>query len=201
MLLSERPNKTYIIVVERYNPKLGIDETSSYTIEAPTLAEAVIYSEPVLQGERMRGKNPARILSIHETKPYPKSFMKATQATMIDVLKDLAITRPEVINEIDEMCETFESYESCADSLNFDEQVKDAGDLLLLIPGLDDVYIDVFSDENYVEVLHDVRSLGGSVALSTTCGLRNITYDRYASGAEGLAALMCGIRDKMEEIA
>lgn len=201
MLLSERPNKTYIVVVERYNSKLGIDETSSYTIEAPTLAEAVIYSEPVLQGERMRGKNPARILSIHETKPYPKSFMKATQATMIDVLKDLAITRPEVINEIDEMCETFESYESCADSLNFNEQVKDAGDLLLLIPGLDDVYIDVFSDEDYVEVLHDVRSLGSSVALSTTCGLRNITYDRNASGAEGLAALMCGIRDKMEEIA
>lgn len=107
MLLSERPNKTYIVVVERYNSKLGIDETSSYTIEAPTLAEAVIYSEPVLQGERMRGKNPARILSIHETKPYPKSFMKATQATMIDVLKDCAVTRPEVIDEIDEMCETF----------------------------------------------------------------------------------------------
>lgn len=41
MLLSERPNKTYIVVVERYNSKLGIDETSSYTIEAPTLAEAV----------------------------------------------------------------------------------------------------------------------------------------------------------------
>ena len=198
MLLSERPNKTYIVVVERYNSKLGIDETSSYTIEAPTLAEAVIYSEPVLQGERMRGKNPARILSIHETKPYPKSFMKATQATMIDVLKDLAITRPEVINEIDEMCETFESYN---DGLNFDEQVRDAGHLLLLIPGLDDVYIDVFSDEDYVEVLHDVRSLGSSVALSTTCGLRSITCDRSASGAEGFAALMCGIRDKMEEIA
>lgn len=198
MLLSERPNKTYIVVVERYNSKLEIDETSSYTIEAPTLAEAVIYSEPVLQGERMRGKNPARILSIHETKPYPKSFMKATQATMIDVLKDLAITRPEVINEIDEMCETFTSY---ADSLNFGEQVKDTGDLLLLIPGLDDVYITVFDDVNYVEVVHDVRSLGGSVALSTTCGLRNITYDRNASGTEGLAALMCGIRDKMEEIA
>lgn len=200
MLLSERPNKTYIVVVERYNSKLGIDETSSYTIEAPTLAEAVIYSEPVLQGERMRGKNPARILSIHETKPYPKSFMKATQATMIDVLKDLAITRPEVIDEIDEMCETFESYAD-TDSLNFGEQVRDAGHLLLLIPGLDDVYIDVFSDEDYVEVLHDVRSLGGSVALSTTCGLRNITCDRSASGAESLAALMCGIRDKMEEIA
>lgn len=198
MLLSERPNKTYIVVVERYNSKLGIDETSSYTIEAPTLAEAVIYSEPVLQGERMRGKNPARILSIHETKPYPKSFMKATQATMIDVLKDLAITRPEVISEIDEMCETFESY---TDSLNFGEHVKDAGDLLLLIPGLDDVYITVFDDVDYVEMVHDVRSLGSSVALSTTCGLRNITYDRNASGAEGLAALMCGIRDKMEEIA
>lgn len=198
MLLSERPNKTYIVVVERYNSKLGIDETSSYTIEAPTLAEAVIYSEPVLQGERMRGKNPAHILSIHETKPYPKSFMKATQATMIDVLKDLAITRPEVIDKIDEMCETFESY---ADGLNFGEQVKDAGDFLLLIPGLDDVYITVFDDVNYVEVVHDVRSLGASVALSTTCGLRNITYDRNASGAEGLAALMCGIRDKMEEIA
>lgn len=198
MLLSERPDKTYIVVVERYNSKLGIDETDSYTIEAPTLAEAVIYSEPVLQGERLRGKNPARILSIHETKPYPKSFMKATQATMIDVLKDLAITRPEVANEIDEICETFTSY---ADSLNFGEQVKDAGDLLLLIPGLDDVYITVFDDVNYVEVVHDVRSLGSSVALSTTCGLRNITYDRSASGAEGLAALMCGIRDKMEEIA
>lgn len=198
MLLSERSNKTYIVVVERYNSKLGIDETSSYTIEAPTLAEAVIYSEPVLQGERMRGKNPARILSIHEIKPYPESFMKATQATIIDVLKGLAVTRPEVIDEIDEMCETFTSY---ADSLNFGEQVKDAGDLLLLIPGLDDVYITVFDDVDYVEVVHDVRSLGGSVALSTTCGLRNITYDRNASGAEGLAALMCGIRDKMEEIA
>lgn len=198
MLLSERPNKTYIVVVERYNSKLGIDETSNYTIEAPTLAEAVIYSEPVLQGERMRGKNPARILSIHETKPYPESFMKATQDTMLDVLKDCAITRPEVADEIDEMCETFKSY---ADSLNFGEQVKDAGDLLLLIPGLDDMYIDVFSDEDYVEVLHDVRSLGSDIALSTTCGLRNITYDRDASGAEGLAALMCGIRDKMEEIA
>ena len=198
MLLSERPNKTYIVVVERYNSKLGIDETSSYTIEAPTLAEAVIYSEPVLRGERMRGKNPARILSIHETKPYPKSFMKATQATMIDVLKGLAVTRPEVIDEIDEMCETFTSY---ADSPDFGEQVKDTGDLLLLIPGLDDVYITVFDDLNYVEVLHDIRSLGDSVALSTTCGLRNITYDRSASGAEGLAALMCGIRDKMEEIA
>lgn len=198
MLLSERPNKTYIVVVERYNSKLGIDETSSYTIEAPTLAEAVIYSEPVLQGERMHGKNPARILSIHETKPYPKSFMKATQATMIDVLKDLAITRPEVINEIDEMCETFTSY---ADNPDFGEQVKDAGDLLLLIPGLDDVYITVFDDVNYVEVVHDVQSFGSSVALSTTCGLRNITEDRDASGAEGFAALMCGIRDKMEEIA
>ena len=198
MPLSERPNKTYIVVVERYNSKLGIDETSSYTIEAPTLAEAVIYSEPVLQGERLRGKNPARILSIHETKPYPKSFMKATQATMIDVLKDLAIARPEVASEIGEMCETFKSY---ADSLNFGEQVKDAGDLLLLIPGLDDVYITVFDDVDYVEVVHDVRSLGSSVALSTTCGLRNITCDRNASGAEGLAALMCGIRDKMEEIA
>jgi len=196
MLLSERPDKTYIVVVERYNSKLGIDETDNYTIEAPTLAEAVIYSEPVLQGERLRGKNPARILSIHETKPYPKSFMKATQATMIDVLKDLAVTRPGVADEIDEMCETFKSYN---DGLGFDEQVRDAGHLLLLIPGLDDVYI--FSDEDYVEVLHDVRSLGSSVALSTTCGLRNITYDRDASGAEGFAALMCGIRDKMEEIA
>jgi hypothetical protein len=198
MLLSERPNKTYVVIVERYNPKLGIDETSSYTIEAPTLAEAVIYSEPVLQGERLRGKNPARILSIHETKPYPKSFMKATQAIMLDVLKDLSITRPEVASEIDEMCETFKSY---AESLDFGEQVKDAGDLLLLIPGLDDVYLSVFDDEDYVEVTHDVRSLGSSVALSTTCGLRNITCDRSASGAEGLAALMCGIRDKMEEIA
>lgn len=198
MLLSERPNKTYIVVVERYNSKLGIDETNSYTIEAPTLAEAVIYSEPVLQGERMRGKNPARILSIHETKPYPKSFMKATQATMIDVLKDLTIARPEVADEINEMCETFKSY---ADSLDFGEQVKDAGDLLLLIPGLDDVYLSVFDDVDYVEVIHEVRSLGGDVALSTTCCLRNITYDRNASGAEGLAALMCGIRDKMEEIA
>lgn len=198
MLLSERPNKTYIVIVERYNSKLGIDETSSYTIEAPTLAEAVIYSEPVLQGERMRGKNPARILSIHETKPYPQSFMKATQATMIDVLKDLAITRPEVINEIDEMCETFTSYN---DSPDFGEQVRDAGDLLLLIPGLDDVYLDVCDAYDYVEVVHDVRSLGRDVALSTTCGLRNITCDRSASGAEGLAALMCGIRDKMEEIA
>lgn len=198
MLLSERPNKTYIVIVERYNSKLGIDETSSYTIEAPTLAEAVIYSEPVLQGERMRGKNPARILSIHETEPYPKSFMKATQATMLDTLKDLAITRPEVASEIDKMCETFKSY---ADSLDFGEQVKDAGDLLLLIPGLDDVYITVFDDVDYVEVIHEVLSLGGDVALSTTCCLRNITYDRNASGAEGLAALMCGIRDKMEEIA
>ena len=198
MLLSERPNKTYVVIVERYNPKLGIDETSSYTIEAPTLAEAVIYSEPVLQGERLRGKNPARILSIHETKPYPKSFMKATQATMLDALKDLTITRPEVASEIDEMCETFTSY---VDSPDFGEQVKDAGDLLLLIPGLDDVYITVFDDVDYVEVIHDVRSLGSDVALSTTCGLRNITYDRNASGAEGLAALMCGIRDKMEEIA
>ena len=198
MLLSERPNKTYIVVVERYNSKLGIGETSSYTIEAPTLAEAVIYSEPVLQGERMRGKNPARILSIHEIKPYPKSFMKATQATMIDVLKDLATARPEVINEIDEMCETFMSY---VDSTDFGEQVRDAGHLLLLIPGLDDVYIDVFDDADYVEVLHDVRSLGAHIALSTTCGLRNITYDRNASEAEGLAALMCGIRDKMEELA
>lgn len=198
MLLSERPNKTYIVVVERYNSKLGIDETSSYTIEAPTLAEAVIYSEPVLQGERMRGKNPARILSIHETKPYPESFMKATQATMLDVLKDLTITRPEVADEINKMCKTFKSY---ADSLDFGEQVKDAGDLLLLIPGLDDVYITVFDDVDYVEVIHDVRSLGSDVAISTTCGLRNITCDRSASGAEGLAALMCGIRDKMEEIA
>ena len=193
MLLSKRPNKTYIVVVERYNSNLGIDETSSYTIEAPSLVEAVIYSEPILQGE-----NPARILSIHETKPYPKSFMKATQATMIDVLKDLAITRPEVINEIDKMCETFKSYN---DSLSFDEQVRDASELLLLIPGLDDVYLDVSSDEDYVEVLHDVRSLGSDIALSTICGLRNITEDRSASGAEGLAALMCGIRDKMEEIA
>lgn len=198
MLLSERPNKSYIVIVERYNSKLGIDETSSYTIEAPSLTEAVIYSEPILQGERLRGKNPARLLSIHETKPYPKSFMKATQATMIDVLKDLAIARPEAIDEIDEMCETFKSYN---DGLNFDEQVRDTGHLLLLIPGLDDVYIDVFSDKDYVEVLHDVRSLGSSVALSTTCGIQNITYDRNASGAEGLAALMCGIRDKMEEIA
>lgn len=198
MLLSQRPNKTYIVVVERYNSTLGIDETSSYTIEAPTLAEAVIYSEPVLQGERMRGKNPARILSIHETKPYPKSFMRATQATMIDVLKDLAITRPEVADEIDEMCETFKAYN---DSPSFGDQVKDAGDLLLLIPGLDDVYLSVFDNEDYVEVIHDVRSLGSDIALSTTCGLRNITCDRNASGAEGLAALMCGIRDKMEEIA
>ena len=198
MLLSERPNKTYIVVVERYNSKLGIDETSSYTIEAPTLAEAVIYSEPVLQGERMRGKNPARILSIHETKPYPESFMRATQATMIDVLKDLAAARPEVIDEIDQMCETFKAYN---DSLNFGDQVKDAGDLLLLIPGLDDIYLSVFDNEDYVEVIHDVRSLGSDVALSTICGLRSITCDRSASGAEGLAALMCGIRDKMEEIA
>lgn len=197
MLLSERPNKSYIIIVERYNSKLGIDETSSYTIEAPSLTEAVIYSEPIPQGERLRGKSPARILSIHETKPYPESFMKATQATMIDVLKDCVITRPEVINEIDEMCETFKSY---ADSPDFGEQVRDAGHLLLLIPGLDDVYIDVFDDADYVEVLHDVRSLGSDVALSTTCALRNITYDRDASGTEGLAALMCGIRDKMEEI-
>ena len=198
MLLSERPNKTYIVVVERYNSKLGIDETSNYTIEAPTLAEAVIYSEPVLQGERLRGKNPARILSIHETKPYPESFMKATQDTMLDVLKDLAIARPEVASEIDKMCETFKSY---ADSPDFGDQVREAGDLLLLIPGLDDVYITIFDDVDYVEVIHDVRSLGSDVAISTTCGLRNITYDRNASGAEGLAALMCGIRDKMEEIA
>lgn len=32
MLLSERPNKTYIVVVEQYNSKLGIDETSTFAL-------------------------------------------------------------------------------------------------------------------------------------------------------------------------
>lgn len=42
MLLSERKNKRYIIVLDQYDENLGRYIPKSHTIEAPTLVEALI---------------------------------------------------------------------------------------------------------------------------------------------------------------
>lgn len=130
MLLSERKNKRYVIVIDQYDDNLGRYIPKSHTVEAPTLVEAIINCEHFRQTSM--ATHPSNLLSVREAKVYPQSFMDADQHNMISVLKELAPL--------------------------------------------------------------------GNIYLSNGAYTRHLTYDRNAKGLDGLAALICGIRDMLRPI-
>lgn len=198
MLLSERKNKQYIIVLDQYDENLGRCIPKSHTVKAPTLVEALINCDYFRHTEHTStATHPAQLLSVREAKVYPQSFMDADQHNMINVLKELAHNRPEIVESIDEFAETFQSY---VDTLNLKDCIRDTINLLNDIPGIDDIDCSLSDDCNYVMIEHCSRSLG-DLYLSHGTDTRHLTYDRNAKGLDGLAALICGIRDMLRPIA
>ena len=120
MLLSERKNKQYIIVIDQYDDNLGRYIPKSHTVEAPTLVEALINCDHFRHTST--ATHPSNLLSVREAKVYPQSFMDADQHNMINVLKELAHNHPELVNGIDEFAETFQSY---VDTLNLKDCIRD----------------------------------------------------------------------------
>lgn len=194
MLLSERKNKQYIIVLDQYDENLGRYIPKSHTIEAPTLVEAIINCDHFRHTSTTN--HPSHLLSAHEAQAYPKSFMDADQHNMIAVLKELAHNHPELVDGIDEFAETFQSY---MNALNLKDCIRDTIDLLNAIPGIDDIDCSLSDDCDYVMIEHYSRSLG-NIYLSNGTDTRLLTYDRNAKGLDGLAALICGIRDMLRPI-
>lgn len=195
MLLSERKNKRYVIVIDQYDENLGKYTPKSHTVEAPTLVEAIINCDYFRRTSL--ATHPSRLLSVREAKVYPQSFMDADQHNMISVLKELAHNHPDLVNDIDEFAETFQSY---VDTLNLKDCIRDTIDLLNAIPGIDDIDCSLADDCDYVMIEHYSRSLG-NLYLSNGTDTRHLTYDRTAKGLDGLAALICGIRDMLRPIA
>lgn len=117
MLLSERKNKRYVIVLDQYDENLGRYIPKSHTVEAPTLVEALISCDHFRQTST--ATHPSHLLSVREAKVYPQSFMDADQHNMINVLKELAHNHPDIVESIDEFAETFQSY---MDTLNLKER-------------------------------------------------------------------------------
>lgn len=195
MLLSERKNKRYVIVIDQYDENLGKYTPKSHTVEAPTLVEAIINCDYFRHTSL--ATHPSRLLSVREAKVYPQSFMDADQHNMISVLKELAHNHPDLVNSIDEFAETFQSY---ADCLNLKDCIRDTINLLNTIPGIDDIDYSLSDDCDYVMIEHCSRALG-DLYLSHGTDTRHLTYDRTAKGLDGLAALICGIRDMLRPIA
>lgn len=194
MLLSERKNKRYIIVIDQYDENLGRYIPTSHTVEAPTLVEAIINCDYFRRTSL--ATHPSRLLSVREAKMYPKSFMEADEHNMISVLTELARNHPDIIQKIDEFAEKFQSY---VDTLNLKDCIRDTITLLNTIPGIDDIDYSLSDDCDYVMIEHYSRSLG-NIYLSNGAYTRHLTYDRNAKGLDGLAALICGIRDMLRPI-
>lgn len=194
MLLSERKNKRYIIVIDQYNDNLGKYTPKSHTIEAPTLVEAIINCDYFRHTSL--ATHPSRLLSVREAKMYPQSFMDADEHNMINVLKELAHNHPSIVQSIYDFAETFQSYVDC---LNLKDCIRDTITLLNTIPGINDIDCLLSDDCDYVMIEHCSRSLG-DLYLSHGTDTRHLTYDRNARGLDGLAALICGIRDMLRPI-
>ena len=194
MLLSERKNKQYVIVLNQYDENLGRYIPKSHIIEAPTLVEAIINCDHFRQMSTTT--HPSHLLSVREAQVYPQSFMNVDQHNMINVLKELAHNHPDIVESIDEFAETFQSY---VDTLNFKDCIRDTITLLNTIPGIDDIDCSLSDDCDYVMIEHCSRSLG-DLYLSHGTDTRHLTYDRNAKGLDGLAALICGIRDMLRPI-
>lgn len=194
MLLSERKNKQYLIVLDQYDENLGRYIPKRHTIEAPTLVEAIINCDHFRHTST--ANRPSQLLSVREAQVYPQRFMDADQHNMIAVLKELAYNHPNIVKSIDEFAETFQSY---IDTLNFKDCIRDTITLLNTIPGIDDIDCSLSDDCDYVMIEHCSRSLG-DLYLSHGTDTRHLTYDRNAKGLDGLAALICGIRDMLRPI-
>ena len=106
MLLSERKNKRYIIVIDQYDDNLGRYIPKSHSVEAPTLVEALINCDHFRPTSMPT--HPSNLLSVREAKVYPQSFMDADQHNMINVLKELAHNHPDIVNGINEFAEKFQ---------------------------------------------------------------------------------------------
>lgn len=195
MLLSERKNKRYIIVIDQYDENLGRYIPESHTVEAPTLVEALTNCDRFRHTST--ATRPSQLLSVREAQAYPQSFMDANQHNMINVLKELAHNHHNIVESIDEFAETFQSY---VDTLNLKDCIRDTINLLNTIPGIDDIDCSLSDDCDYVMIEHCARSLG-DLYLSHGTDTRYLTYDRNARGLDGLAALICGIRDMLRPIA
>ena len=194
MLLSERKNKRYIIVIDQYDDNLGRYIPKSHTIEAPTLVEAIINCDYFRRTSL--ATHPSRLLSVREAKVYPQNFMDANEHNMISVLKELARNHPDIAQSIDDFAEKFQSY---MDTLNLKDCIRDTINLLITIPGIDDIDCSLSDDCDYVMIEHCSRALG-DLYLSHGTDTRHLTYDRNARGLDGLAALICGIRDMLRPI-
>lgn len=194
MLLSERKNKRYIIIIDQYDDNLGRYIPKSHTVEAPTLVEAIINCDYFRQTSM--ATHPGYLLSVREAKVYPQSFMDADQHNMISVLKELAHNHPDLVNGIDEFAAKFQSY---IDTLNLKDCIRDTITLLDTIPGIDDIDCSLSDDCDYVMIEHCSRALG-DLYLSHGTDTRHLTYNRDADGIDGLAALICGIRDMLRPI-
>ena len=194
MLLSERKNKRYIVVIDQYDDNLGRRIPKSHTVEAPTLVEALINCDHFR--DTSTATHPSNLLSVREAKVYPQSFMDADQHNMISVLKELAHNYLDIVKSIDEFAEKFQSY---MDTLNLKDCIRDTINLLNTIPGIDDIDYSLSDDCDYVMIEHYSRSLG-NIYLSNGTYTRHLTYDRNAKGLDGLAALICGIRDMWRPI-
>lgn len=194
MLLSERKNKRYIVVIDQYDDNLGRHIPKSHTVEAPTLVEALINCDHFRHTST--ATHPSHLLSVREAKVYPQSFMDADQHNMISVLKELAHNHPDIIQKIDDFAETFQSY---VDTLNLKDCIRDTINLLNTIPGIDDIDYSLSDDCDYVMIEHYSRSLG-NIYLSNGAYARHLAYDRNTKGLDGLAALICGIRDVLSSL-
>lgn len=194
MLLSERKNKRYIVVIDQYDDNLGRHIPKSHTVEAPTLVEALISCDHFRHTSMTT--HPSNLLSVREAKVYPQSFMDADEHNMISVLKELAHNNPDLVNGIDEFAEKFQSY---VDTLNLKDCIRDTINLLNTIPGIDDIDYSLSDDCDYVMIEHYSRSLG-NIYLSNGAYTRHLIYDRNARGLDGLAALICSIRDMLRPI-
>ncbi len=122
--------------------------------------------------------------------------MGPVETRLRELLKELARNHPDIVESIDEFAETFQSY---VDSLNLKDCIRDAINLLNTIPGIDDIDCSLSDDCDYVMIEHCSRSLG-DLYLSHGTDTRHLTYDRNAKGLDGLAALVCGIRDMLRPI-
>lgn len=197
MLLSERKNKRYIIVIDQYDDNLGRYIPKSHTVEAPTLVEALINCDHFRHtGHVNAATHPSNLLSVREAKMYPQGFMDADEHNMINVLKELAHNHPDIVQSINEFAETFQSY---VDTLNYKDCIRDTINLLNTIPGIDDIDCSLSDDCGYVMIEHCSRALG-DLYLSHGTNTRHLTYNRSADGVDGLAALICGIRDMLHPI-
>lgn len=194
MLLSERKNKQYIIVIDQYNDNLNKYIPKSHTVEAPTLVEAIINCDYFRRTSM--ATHPSHLLSVREARVYPQSFMDADEHNMINVLKELARNHPDIVQNIDDFAETFQSY---VDTLNYKDCIRDTINLLNTIPGIDDIDCSLSDDCDYVMIEHCSRALG-DLYLSHGTDTRHLTYNRSADSVDGLAALICGIRDMLRPI-